>query len=513
MRRADDPRRDRIGGPGIARAVSVTLLVLLIAPSVPGQDAPDLASVASEFRHAAARVLPGVVVVGGHDPVSQLSPESSMPTVSGGSGVVIDAGRGLILTANSVVEEASSRPGETLWATLPDGRSRPVVDLRQDPASDLALIAIDPTGLELHALEWGSSETLEPGDLVLSVGQAWGFSGTVSLGVVSGLRRSPGSSIHRDLIQTDALIAPGSAGGALVDGQGRLVGITLVVPGVSDRLDRIGFAVPSDRARRIASDLTDRGQVRRMAIGVRVAGIDQEQAAMLESTGAVRIDTVVVDGPADRAGLLAGDLILSVDEEPIGSPADLIASVEFASDDQPLGLGVLRDGQRMTLNVQPEPMLAAPDQGSGPMVVIPDPVEPNPPSIDDPPPSLRLPEPATSRDPTRFPSLGLRLEEPSSALTRRFGLEPEVSGMVIVGITPGGPADLGGLEPGMVVTDVLDHRIRSPADFRKAVALVPVDRDLILRIRHRGRSEFRVILHNLGSVPDRSPDPPPSGSD
>jgi S1-C subfamily serine protease len=180
---------------------------------------------------------------------------------------------------------------------------------------------------------------------------------------------------------------------------------------------------------------------------------------MLAPPVAVRIDTVVVDGPANRAGLVPGDLIVSVNGEPIGSPADLIASVEFASDDQPLTLGVLRDGQRVTLNVQPEPMLAAPDRGSGPMVVVPVPV-----------------------------------------------------GVIIVGITPGGPADLGGLEPGMAVTDVLDHRIRSLADFRKAVALVPIDRDLILRIQHRGRSEFRVILRNLGSVPERSPDSP-SGSD
>lgn len=495
-----------------SRIAKVGLAVLLMAPIVTAQDASDLTSLASEVRNAARRALPGVVAVSGADPVGRIGSEGSLPAVSGGAGVVIDADRGLILTADAIVEEVSDRSVENLRVTLPDGRSRPVLDLRQDPASGLALLVIDPTGLDLLALEWGRSETLEPGDLVLSVGNPWGLSGSVSLGIVSGLRRSPASSVHRDLIQTDALIAPGSAGGALVDGEGRLVGITVLVPGVSDRHDRIGFAVPSHRASRIAKDLADRGQVRRMVIGVQVSGVDSEEAVMLGFRGAVRVDSVIVDGPASQAGLVPGDLILSVDERPIATLSDLISIVEFASDsdEQPLTLEVLRDGQRELLNVQPEPIRTDPGLGSGPMVVVPPPVELNPSPNDEQQPIIRLPEPATSRDPTRFPGLGLRLGEPSPALTQRFELEPGVSGVIIVGITPGSPADLGGLEPGMVVTDVLDRRVRSLAEFRQSVAKAPLDRDLILRIRHRGRSEFRVIFRDLRPGPDQNHNPPSS---
>jgi S1-C subfamily serine protease len=145
------------------------------------------------------------------------------------------------------------------------------------------------------------------------------------------------------------------------------------------------------------------------------------------------------------------------------------------------------------------------------MVLGPPPVEPNPTLNDDPTPIIRLPEPATARDPTRFPDLGLRLGEPSPALIDRFGLESTVSGLIIVGISPGGPADLGGLEPGMVITDVLDRRVQSLADFRQSVANAPTDQDLILRIQHRGRSEFRVILRNLGPGPSHGGAPAPSG--
>ncbi len=486
-----------------AHAVIVGLAVLLLPPMVAGQEVSDLTSLASEVQTSARRALQAVVTVGGSDPVSPIASEGSFPTVSGGSGVVIDADRGLILTANSVVDDVRNRLGQNLQITLPDGRSRPVLDLRQDPASDLALLVIDPEGLDLLPLDWGSSESLEPGDLVMSIGNPWGLSGTVSLGIVSGLQRSFASTAYRDLIQTDALIAPGSAGGALVDRNGRLVGITLFVPEVSDRHHRIGFAVPSHRAKRIARDLNDRGQVHRMMIGVQVSRVDPEEAALLGFQGAVRVDSVVVDGPASQAGLVPGDQIVLVDGRPITTLSDLISRVEFASDDHPMTLEIVRDGRRESLNIQPKPIRDSLNLGAGPMVVTPRPADSEPAISDDPTPSIRLPEPATARDPTRFPSLGLRLGETSPALTQRFGLDEDVSGVIIVGITPGGPADLGGLEPGMVVTDVLDRRVRSLAEFRESVAIAPTDRDLILRVRHRGRSEFRVLLRDLRQAEDQ----------
>ncbi|MEW4567669.1 trypsin-like peptidase domain-containing protein [Tautonia sp. JC769] len=503
MRRADDIRPTRMAGRVAIPAVLVGLSVLLVCPGLRAQDAPDRVAPATGLRVAAARALAGVVAVSARNPAGLVVPEGVLPAVPGGSGVVIDGDRGLILTANSVVQQAIDLAGGPLRVTLPDGRSRPVLDFRQDPASDLALLAIDPTGLDLRALDWGDSDAMAPGDLVLSVSHPWGFSGSVSLGVVSGVQRSPASTGLRDLIQTDALIAPGSAGGALVDPEGRLVGILLVVPGLSDRPDRLGFAVPGHRARRIAQELADRGEVRRMVLGVQVSGLDPDRAALLEAGGAVRVDRVIGDGPADRAGLVPGDLILGVDGRRVAAPSDLISAVEFAAADRPMSLEVLRDGQAISMNVRPEPLPDPLGPRPGPLVGTgPPPDDRNPTPDEDPGPVVRLPEPATARDPTRFPGLGLRLGEPSSALIERFELEPTVPGVIIVGVTPGGPADLGGLEPGMVITDVLDRRVRSLADFRQSVAVVPPGRDLILRIQHRGRSEFRVILRDLNSGPN-----------
>ncbi|QDV33360.1 trypsin-like peptidase domain-containing protein [Tautonia plasticadhaerens] len=478
-----------------------------VGPQCPSlaDDRPRADLLSAATREAARLAGPGVVTIG---------PGVAMPgrliapgPPEGGSGVVVDADRGLILTLDSIVAEALDAVGSIL-VELPDGRIRPVIDVRRDPRSDLALVSIDPQGLSLRVVEWGDPDPPIPGTWVLALGRPPGIGPWISAGVASGTGRAPSPGSARDLIRTDRPIPPGASGGALIDLSGALVGITLSTPGGPDA---VGFAIPSDRARRVAEDLGDLGRVRRSSIGVVIAAADPELVAALGLPGAARVDAVAPSGPADRGGVLPDDLILSVGNRPVSGPDGLVSAVEFAPIGEPLPMVVLRGSSQLNLELRPEPTDPMAEAGIAPIASAGPPigrVEPSPTAPDPAPPPIRLPDPPTSRDPSRFPALGLRLDAPSAELVERFGLDPGVSGLVIVGTVPGGPADLGGLSPGMVITDVLDRRVSSLATFREAVAVAPPGADLILRIVNRGRSEFRVILRDSGAMRGiQDPDP------
>src|SRR5262249_21220838 len=161
---------------------------------------------------------------------------------------------GFVLTNDHVV---AGSPRITI--VLPDGRPRPAKSIRRDPKSDLALVAIDPDGLQ--AADWGDSEALDTGDWVLAVGQPFGLSGTVTAGIVSGKGRGIGVALYEDLIQTDAAIGPGNSGGPLVNLKGEIVGINTAIKTLGGGYEGIGFAVPATRARRVAADLAEFGRV------------------------------------------------------------------------------------------------------------------------------------------------------------------------------------------------------------------------------------------------------------
>jgi serine protease Do len=415
---------------------------------------------------------------------------------------VIDSDRGLVLTVDQAVANALDTVG-SIVVELPDGRLRPVLDVRRDPASNLALLAIDPDGLSLQQLPWGDSSQIAPGDRVLAVGRSTMLGGTISAGIIAGTGRTLSGEPDRDLILTDASLPEPGIGGALIDPSGQLVG--LVIPAPTPALKNSGFrlAVPAHRALRIAEDLDKIGRVRRLAIGVRLGPADPEKTALFDPPGAVRVVAVSPESPASRAGICPGDLILSVGGRPVSSPDHVASAIEFSPIGEPILIDILRDDLQTTLKPLPDPLEPISD-GIGPIASARTTDGRNAPTSGRPEPSptpIRLPEPPSSRDPSRFPTLGLRLEAPSLELAERFGFDAQVSGVVIVGIVPGGPADLGGLSPGMVVTDVLDRRVGSLADFREAVALAPPEEDLILRILNRGRAEFRVLLRGTELPP------------
>jgi serine protease Do len=419
------------------------------------------------------------------------------PRDGGGSGVVIDAARGLILTNDHVVQA-----GSRIVVALPDGRLRLAREVRRDPKSDLAVLTIDSQGLQ--QADWGDSEALETGDWVLAVGQPFGLTGTVTAGIVSGKGRGLGeSTYYEDLIQTDAAINPGNSGGPLVNLRGEVVGINTAIKTISGGDEGVGFAVPAARARRIAADLVEFGRVRRSVIGIRIGRLDPETAAQLGRPGAVPITAVTPGSPAAGAGLRPGDVVVALGGRPVQGIGMLQAAIEIAPVGRPLALTILRDdGPPRDVPVTPVPQpetLGLPGPLASPGAPAHRPPE------DEPRPAPR--EELETRTPSRFPALGLRLEAPTPALVQRFGLDPAARGLVVVGVEPDGPADRGGLEPGMVITDVAERRVSSLAEFRSALARRPPGRDLVLRVLKGPKAEFRVLLDSSPPPPDDAPAP------
>ncbi len=322
-------------------------------------------SLSKSFRKAAKSVLPAVVTVRGLGGVAPIRPVPGFATAgglypdrdgvpdAGGSAVIIDAAKGYVLTNDHVVPDAPR-----VAVILPDGRQRNAKEIRRDPRSDLALLIIDPEGLV--QADWGDSEALELADWVLAIGQPFGLSGTVSAGIVSGARRGFGPIGYDDLIQTSAAINPGSSGGPLVDLKGQIVGINVAIKTLSGGYEGVGFAVPSSRAKRVASDLAEFGRVRRAYLGVATERRVLERKNQDKAHDGVVITTIEPNSPAHAAGLRLGDVIVSVGDRRVMTPGAVRMAVEFAPIGVELILKIARDGIPMTILAKPTAIPDAP---------------------------------------------------------------------------------------------------------------------------------------------------------
>jgi Do/DeqQ family serine protease len=254
--------------------------------------------------------------------------------MAAGSGVIIDAKNGYVMTNNHVVDKA-----DKIVITLKDGRSFTGKLVGTDPGTDIAVVKIPAE--DLVALPLGDSGKLEVGDYVVAVGNPFGLGQTVTSGIISALGRS-GLKIegYEDFIQTDASINPGNSGGALVNLRGELVGINTAILAPSGGNVGIGFAVPIRMAHVVADQLIAYGKVQRGRVGVQIQDVtpDIANAMGLDKVGGALIARVEPDSPADKAGLKQGDNVTAVDGERVRNSADLRNHV-----------GLLRVGQKVEL--------------------------------------------------------------------------------------------------------------------------------------------------------------------
>jgi Do/DeqQ family serine protease len=270
-----------------------------------------------------------------------------------GSGVVVHDG-GTILTNNHVVEHA--REVRVLAA---DGREHQARLVGADARTDLAVLRIENT--TLPAARLGDSETLQVGDIVLAIGNPFGLGGTVTMGIVSAIGRgSLGIADYEDFIQTDAAINPGNSGGALINSRGEVVGINTAIYSRTGGYQGIGFAIPSSMVRGVLDSILETGRVVRGYAGLYIQRLttDMARAFGLDEARGALVAAVDPDGPAARAGLRRGDVIVSFGDRPVASEAEFRTQMSRLKPGDTARLGVARNGRRLEVEV----VLAEPPQ-------------------------------------------------------------------------------------------------------------------------------------------------------
>ena len=336
---------------GLFTAVSVQAG---LPPAVDGQPLPSLAPMID-------RVTPAVVNINTRTRVQVRDPFFDDPVFrrffnmpnqprervqqSLGSGVIVDAAKGYVLTNNHVTQGA-----DDIEVTLHDNRTVKARVIGSDPDTDLTVLQIPAENLQ--ALTLAASKNLRVGDFVVAVGDPFGLGQTVTSGIVSALDRTGLSrGGYQNFIQTDASINPGNSGGALVNLRGELVGINSMIFSPSGASVGIGFAIPSDLAANVMRQLVENGEVRRGALGVETQDVTPELASMLSiGAGKGTVVTRVRSGtPAAEAGLKPGDVITSVNGKAIGSGQDLHNIEGLTPIGTNLTVGLLRDGKALSL--------------------------------------------------------------------------------------------------------------------------------------------------------------------
>ncbi len=395
--------------------------------------------------------------------------EPSLPTperrVRGlGSGVIVTAD-GYILTNHHVIDGA-----QQIEVDLQGSRTATAKLVGSDPPSDLAVLKIDATGLSPLVL--ADSDKVQVGDIVLAIGNPLGIGQTVTLGIISAKGRRTGLSdgSFEDFLQTDAPINRGNSGGALVDGNGDLVGINSQILSPSGGSIGIGFAVPANMARDVLDQLVKNGKVTRGQLGVVIQPVTEEIAASLKLNNARGVIVSQVQGgsAAEQAGLKRGDVILALNGDVVSDPNSFRNQIAGTPPGRTVTLRIWRDGSEQELRptlgefVPEERPASSTEEGS--------------------------PESGKSDD----GRLGLAVQPLTPALARQLEISADTQGLVVVEVDPVGPAADAGIQRGDVIEQVNQQSVRSVADLRAAVERSGKD-PLLLLVNHRGTTIFVTI--------------------
>jgi len=369
-----------------------------------------------------------------------------------GSGFIMSKD-GYILTNNHVVEEA-----DQIKVKLADGKELDGKVIGRDPKTDLALIKVDAVP-ELQPLKLGNSDDLKVGNWVVAVGSPFGLEQTVTAGIVSAKGRVIGSGPYDNFIQTDASINPGNSGGPLIDLQGEVIGINTAIIASGQG---IGFAIPINMAKEIAPQLQKRGHVTRGLLGVNIQDLTPELAKSLglkESKGAL-VAQVVPGGPADKAGIEQGDVIVNFDGRPVADSKDLPRIVASTPVGKTVTLKLLRDGK----GVERQAKVGEMEEDNR----------------------------ADAAESPIHPSLGMTLQNLTPQIARELGVK-KTSGVVVTGVESDSPAAEANLRVGDVIQSVNRKPVKNVDEFVKIVVKAKGSETLLLLVQREKGSIFAAV--------------------
>ena len=426
---------------------------------------PDFVTLASKLKPVVVNISTTQTVergagVGRGDPFEELQrrffggpPRGQPRQQSLGSGFIIDPD-GSILTNNHVVDNA-----QKIVVKLADRREFDAKIVGRDPKTDIAVIKIEAKG-ELPAAPLGDSSRLEVGEWVVAIGNPFGLDSTVTAGIVSAKGRHIGAGPYDDFIQTDASINPGNSGGPLINLRGEVIAINTAIFSQSGGNIGIGFATPINLAKEILPQLKSKGKVTRGWLGVSIQEVTPDLAASLglEQHRGGLVSDVAKNGPAERAGIKAGDVIVQFGDTEIKQASELPALVARLRPETTARVRLLRDKKELTISVtvgelkEAEVIAGAKEKGE----------------------------------------LGLAVRQVTPEIAESLGLD-RAQGVVITGVAPGSVADESGLEEGDVILEINRKPVRDLADYRKTVAETKKGARLLFLVKREGASLFVTL--------------------
>lgn len=379
-----------------------------------------------------------------------------------GSGVIVDAKNGYVLTNYHVVANA-----DQTQIVLADGRTLKAKWVRSDPQTDLAIVKVD--GDDFIDAPLGDSDKMEIGQWVLAIGSPEGLPQTVTAGIISAKGRTTDSTSYQNFLQTDASINHGNSGGPLVNMRGEVIGINTAIVSETGVNEGIGMAIPSNMAKNIMAQLIDKGKVTRGFLGVAIQNVTVPLANSfkLESTKGALVSGVSPGGPADKAGLKEGDFITAIGGKAIADVNELRNLVATIEPGKEVPVEFYRAGKKMELKVK----------------------------VDSQPANMM-----TTMGPTSAPGeasaekLGLEVANLTKELANQYGYKSSPKGVIITDVRQGSPADEAGLRPGMVVTSVGGKDVSNTQEFSEAVSAKNVDKGVQMRVTTPAGGAMFVFL-------------------
>lgn len=389
--------------------------------------------------------------------------EQALPPASLGSGFVIDAEKGYIVTNNHVVRDA-----EEVRVTFQDDTTIEAKIVGKDEKLDLAVLKVD-TKKKLTAVKFGDSDALRVGDWVLAIGNPFGLGGTVTAGIISAQQRDINAGPYDDFIQTDASINRGNSGGPMFDLDGSVIGINTAIFSPSGGSVGIGFAIPANLAKPVIDQLIQFGKTRRGWLGVRIQTVTDEIAESLgldKARGAL-VATVTPKGPADDAKLQAGDIITEFDGKNVIDMRHLPRIVAETPIDKSVAIKYWRDGKEHSSKVKVGELEKAEEEGM-----------------------LEEAAPSVSREGVSIDTVGVTVAALTDEDRTTFNVPADVQGVLVTDATPKGEAAAKGLGSGDVIVEINQQPLSTPQEAK----------DLFAKAEKAGRSSVLLLVNREGDV-------------